>query len=227
MALARFRWIAKPAMALGAEARAARKQALAAEARAAREGGFSLIETIIASSVMIAGAVALAQLFIMSTRSNVAAKSTSITAVLAEQKMEQLRSLEWGFDTLGLPNTDTTSDTAKVPMSNTGGTGLSPSPVFTVTDGKTTTLSKNVIGWVDYVDKYGNSLGGGTETPPGATAYIRRWSVEPLPTNPNNTIVLQVLVTPMGLRNSDDTTGSVRRKDQEARIISVKTRKAS
>src|SRR5919198_5211611 len=130
MALARFRWIAKPAMALGAEA------------RTASEGGFSLIETIIASSVMIAGAVALAQLFIMSTRSNVAAKSTSIAAVLAEQKMEQLRSLEWGFDTLGLPNTDTTSDTANVPMTANGGTAPSPSPT-----GASNPLKANTIGW--------------------------------------------------------------------------------
>lgn len=223
MALAKFRWIVERlAGGLDAEGRASRGTALSTEARAAREGGFSLVETIIASSVMIAGAISLAQLFVMSTRSNVAAKSTSIAAVLAQQKMEQLRSLEWGFDALGLPNTDTTTNTAVVPMAANGGTGLSPSPT-----GGGSPLKANVAGWVDYVDKYGNSLGGGTTTPPAGTSYIRRWSVEPLPTNPNNTIVLQVLVTPMGLRTADDTTDSVRRKDQEARIISVKTRKAS
>jgi Tfp pilus assembly protein PilV len=214
-------------MAVTTEARGASAMALGAEARGASEGGFSLVETIIASSVMIAGVVTLAQLFVMSTRTNVAAKSTSIAAVLAQQKMEQLRSLEWGFDALGLPNTDTTTDTTKVPMSNTGGTGLSPSPAVLTADGNSTTLSKNVVGWVDYIDKYGTSLGGGTTTPPAGASYIRRWSVEPLPTNPNNTIVLQVLVTPTGLRTADDTTVSVRRKDQEARIMSVKTRKAS
>src|SRR2546430_7287552 len=77
---------------------------------------------------MMAGVITLAQLFVMSTRTNVAAKSTSIAAVLAQQKMEQLRSLEWGFDALGLPNTDTTTNTAVVPMAANGGTGLSPSP---------------------------------------------------------------------------------------------------
>ena len=212
MALARFKWIVERILA--AEARRASAVASGAETRGASEGGFSLVETIIASSVMIAGAITLAQLFVMSTRSNVAAKSTSIAAVLAQQKLEQLRSLEWGFDALGLPSTDTTTDTANVPMSNTGGTGLSPSPVIPTADGASTTLSKNVVGWVDYVDKFGNSLGGGTTTPPAGASYIRRWSVEPLPTNPNNTIVIQVLVTPTGLRTADDTTISVRRKDQ-------------
>ena len=210
MALARFKWTARRAPAPGAEA------------RGASEGGFSLVETIIASSVMMAGVITLAQPFVMSTRTNVAAKSTSIAAVLAQQKMEQLRSLEWGFDALGLPNTDTTTNTAVVPMAANGGTGLSPSPT-----GAGNPLKANVAGWVDYVDRYGNSLGGGTTTPPAGTSYIRRWSVEPLPTNPNNTIVLQVLVTPIGLRTADDNTDNVRRKDQEARIISVKTRKAS
>src|SRR5205823_7840745 len=117
---------------------------------------------------------------------------------------------------------DAEKNTAVVTRADNGGTGLSPSPT-----GAGNRLKANVAGWVDYVDRYGTSLGGGTAAPPAGTSYIRRWSVEPLPTNPNNTIVLQVLVTPMGLRTADDNTDSVRRKDQEARIISVKTRKAS
>src|SRR5919201_2560351 len=149
MALARFNWTGKRAtgtqarranaMAPSADACGASATALAADARGASEGGFSLVETIIASGVMITAVVGLAQLFVMSTRTNVAAKSTSITAVLAQQKMEQLRSLEWGFDALGLPNTDTTTNTANVPMTNNG-TGLSPSPVQSSGGVATTTL---------------------------------------------------------------------------------------
>src|SRR5436309_16113433 len=116
MALARFKWIARRAPAPGAET------------PGTSEGGFSLVETIIASSVMMAGVITLAQLFVMSTRTNVAARSTSIAAVLAQQKMEQLRSLEWGFDALGLPNTDTTTNTAVVPMAANVGEGLRPVP---------------------------------------------------------------------------------------------------
>jgi hypothetical protein len=59
--------------------------------------------------------------------------------------------------------------------------------------------------------------------------YIRRWSIEPLPTNPNNTLILQVLVTrwrSRGVADTEEANGG-RRLPDEARIISVKTRKAS
>ncbi len=182
------------------------------------ERGFSLIETVFAAAVMIAGAASLAQLFVISTRTNTGARSTSMTSMLAQQKMEQLRALEWGFDTLGLPSNDTTTDTTTVPESPTGGTGLSPSP--------NNTLNTNTIGWVDYLDKYGTELGGGGNPPPN-TVYVRRWSVQPLPTNPNNTLVLQVLVAPRATRVDNDNSTSVVRNAQEARFITVKTRKAS
>jgi hypothetical protein len=61
---------------------------------------------------------------------------------------------------------------------------------------------------------------------PGAV-YIRRWTVEPLPTNPNNTIVLQVLVTRWRNRGIADIQAGTGRQPDEARIISVKTRKAT
>ena len=69
------------------------------------------------------------------------------------------------------------------------------------------------------------SLGGGS-TLPAATVYMRRWSVEPLPTNPNNTVILQVLVTRRNDRGAANA-GSVLRLPDEARLIGVKTRKTS
>ena len=51
--------------------------------------------------------------------------------------------------------------------------------------------------------------------------------MEPLPTNPNNTLVLQVLVTRTRSRGSADQAVGVNRLPDEARIISVKTRKAT
>jgi type II secretory pathway pseudopilin PulG len=190
-----------------------------AKSRWTAEGGFSLLEVTIASAIMIAGAASLAQLFVMSTRTNVNAKSTSMSTLLAKQKMEQLRGLQWGFDALGLPVNDTTSDTTKVPEAQAGGTGLSPSPAGT--------LNQNIVGWVDYIDQFGASLGGASTTPPANAIYIRRWSVEPLPTNPNNTLILQVLVTVNGSRANVDTSTSVTRNNAEARVITVKTRKAN
>src|SRR5687767_13682192 len=130
---------------------------------------------------MTVAVASLAQLFMISTRANQSARVTTVAAMLAQQKMEQLRALEWGFDAIGLPMSDTTSDLTVVPEEPDGGPGLSPSP--------DRTLGRNVDGYCDFLDNRGQSLGGGTVPPPN-TVYIRRWSIEPLPTNPNNTLIL-------------------------------------
>jgi hypothetical protein len=105
--------------------------------------------------------------------------------MLAEQKMEQLRALKWS---------DTTTDTTLAREPATGGTGLSPSPEGT--------LQKNTNGYVDYLDSGGVQLGGGPAQPDG-TAYIRRWSIEPLPAYPIKTLVIQVVVMRVGGRHGD------------------------
>ena len=178
--------------------------------------GFSVLEAVIATSIMAVALAALGQMFAISVANNTSARSGSFATVLAGQKMEQLRGLTWGFDTSGLPVTDLTTNTAAAVETPTGGTGLSPSPRGT--------LTSNTAGYVDYVDRFGNILGGGTVMPAGAV-YIRRWSVEPLPTS-FNTLVLHVLVTKRTNRGSADSDGTTRRLPDEARLVSVKTRKA-
>jgi type II secretory pathway pseudopilin PulG len=180
------------------------------------ESGFSLIEVMVASGLLVTALVTLAQLFVISTRSNLGSHNTTYAAVLAEQKLEELRALAWGYDTQGLPLSDTTTNTAVSPETPTGGTGLSPSP--------STSLQSNTTGYVDYVDSFGNKLGTGSN-PPDKAIYTRRWSITPLPTNPNNTLVLQVLVTRNRNRGPADQ-GAVLRLPEEARMITVKTRKA-
>src|SRR5260221_118932 len=180
------------------------------------DAGFSLVEVLVATTILALSLTSLAQLFTIATRSNNIARNGTFAQILAEQKMEQLRGLTWGFDVLGLPVTDGSTDTSVVPQAATGGTGLEPSP--------SNTLQTNTDGYVDYLDPNGNSLGGGTVVP-NNTAYIRRWFVEPLPTNPNNTLVLQVLVTRRTNRGTADA-GSVQRLPEEARLVTVKTRKA-
>jgi type II secretory pathway pseudopilin PulG len=181
------------------------------------ERGFSLIETMFATGLLATAVVALAQMFVISVKNNQNARTGSYAVTLAEQKMEQLRGLTYGFDTIGLPITDTTTDTTQPTETPTGGRGLSPSP-----DG---TMTANTDGFVDYIDQFGNTLGGGVTTRTG-TVYIRRWSITPLPTNPNGTIVIQVMVTRERNRGLADQTGSTQRLKDEARIISIKTRKA-
>jgi type IV pilus modification protein PilV len=184
--------------------------------------GFSLIEVLVATLILMFGVLSVAQLFTLAIRSNMSSKYTSFTSVLAEQKMEQLRSLTYGFDSLGLPLTDTTTNTAVSPQQPTGGAGLSPSPADA--------LKKNSVGYCDFLDRAGNLLdANGATVAPNNTVYVRRWSIQPLPTNPNNTIVIQVLVTARKNRGTADTTtnpAGIRLPD-ETRIISVKTRKAT
>lgn len=181
------------------------------------ESGFSIIESIFATGILATAVVALAQMFSISVQNNKNARTGSYAVALAEQKMEQLRGLTYGFDTIGLPLTDTATDTTQPTETPIGGTGLNPSPPGT--------LTANTNGYVDYIDQFGNILGGGTGVRNG-TVYIRRWSIDPLPTNPNNTIVIQVMVTRSRNRGLADQTGSVDRLKDEARIVSIKTRKA-
>ena len=179
------------------------------------EAGFSIVEVLVATGILASALVALAQLFAIATTTNANARSSTITMILAEQKIEQLRALQYTFDRVGLPVQDTETDLAVYPPLATGGKGLSPHTA--------NTLQANTDGYVDYLDQYGRTLGGGTVVP-GNTAFIRRWSVEPLPTNPNNVIILQVLVTrerDRGLGNA----GSVSRGSNEARLMTIKSRK--
>jgi hypothetical protein len=187
-----------------------------AKSRFNNAGGFSLIEVLVATVLLATAVVTLAQMFAVSSRSNLSARNSSYTTILAEQKVEELRALSWGFDSSGLPLSDITTNTAVSPEEPVGGTGLSPSPP--------SALQENTDGFVDYIDEFGNKLGGGA-TPPGQTRYTRRWSISPLPTNPNNTLIIQVLVTPLRERGAADL-GAVGRLPEEARIVTVKTRKA-
>jgi prepilin-type N-terminal cleavage/methylation domain-containing protein len=185
-----------------------------------RDGGFTLVEVLVAILLMGIAALGVAQLFAVSIRAASAARNQTSTTVLAAQKMEQLRALTWGFDAdgEGLPVSDTTTNLANEPATADGG-GLNPSPVGA--------LDANTPGYVDFLNARGQWVGTGVAPPAGAV-YIRRWSVRPLPTNPNNTLVLQVLVTTV-MREREQPAGGAgarTRQADDALIATVKTRKA-
>lgn len=173
--------------------------------------GFSLAETIVATGILATALVASAFLFALSARTNLQAKTTTFATVLAQEKMEQLRGLTWGTDELGLPVSDFTTNLAVDPPTATGA-GLTPSPENALAD--------NVANYVDYTDANGATVAS------TAAMYVRRWSIEPLPTNPNNTLVLQVFVFKSASRPDDGADNFIERMPDEARLISVKTRKA-
>jgi prepilin-type N-terminal cleavage/methylation domain-containing protein len=182
--------------------------------------GFSLVEVLVAMGLLTAVSLGVAQLFALSTRANVIAKGQTSTTAMAEQKLEQLRGLTWGFDLTGqgLPVSDTTTNLTVTPPTHDG-SGLNPSP--------SDSLEQNTDGFVDFLDGRGAWVGTGT-TPPPTAVYIRRWSIQPLPTNPNNTLIIQVLVTPVTNEQARVESAYTRtRMAGDALLVTVRTRKAS
>jgi prepilin-type N-terminal cleavage/methylation domain-containing protein len=173
--------------------------------------GFSLLEVVVALGILTTGVAALAQLATIAIRANANAAETTTAALLARDRMEQLRALAWAFDANGDGISDLTTDLAATPTPHSGGVGLTPSP--------SDALSRNTAGYCDFVDANGRSLGGGA-TPPARAIYIRRWSIAPLPAFPDTTLILQVFVTSVRSR------GDASRLPGEARLVTIKTRKA-
>jgi prepilin-type N-terminal cleavage/methylation domain-containing protein len=190
----------------------------AAESKSTRDAGFTIVEVLIAMMLLTMTALGVAQMFGLAIRATQAGRYQTSTAILASQKLEQLRALTWGFDSqgAGLPVSDTTTNLAVEPAANGGG-GLNPSP--------SNSLSQNVPGYVDFLDARGQWVGTGT-VPPVTALFIRRWNVSPLPVNPNNTLILQVLVTTVH-RERQAPVGPRRRMADEALVATVKTRKAN
>ena len=85
-------------------------------------------------------------------------------------------------------------------------------------------LSADITGACDFLDEYGRSRGTGS-SPLSGTVYIRRWSVEPIPSDPD-TFVLQVAVFPRLWRGAVDPAASDARPFGGAQIVTVKTRRA-
>jgi len=153
--------------------RALDRRGVPAVARGA-EAGFSLLEVLCATTILTVAVVSLAQVMALATRATLLARTSTLAALLAAQKMEQLRALAWTFDASGMPTSDTT----------TGGTGLSPSPPDA--------LVRDIPGYSDRLDASGRTV-----LHDGAAVFVRRWSITPLPARPS-TLVIQVSVVRLG-----------------------------
>ena len=179
------------------------------------QSGLSLVEVLVAAALLATALLAAAELLTHSVRTGVGVKSATYAAVLAGRKVEELRALTLAFDQNGSPVTDLTTNTAVAPEATSGGTGLAPSPPAALTE--------STPGYVDYVDQFGSKVGNGGSVPPPPAVYTRRWSIEPLPSDPANTLVIQVSV----LRTRDAGAADPgRRRPEEVRLVTSKTRRA-
>lgn len=182
------------------------------------DAGFTLVELLIAIAILSSIAAGVAGLFGVAIKTTEGARVQTATVALAIQKMEQLRALTWGFDAAGVGRvTDSTTDLSVEPSTGSG-SGLSPSPPGT--------LDSNIAGFVDYLDKNGRWVGTGA-SPPGQAVFIRRWSVDALAGAPDDTLLLQVLVTTVIREATGWAGGGVRpRLRDDALFVTFKTRKA-
>jgi hypothetical protein len=189
-------------------------------ARARTDGqGYALVEVMLACSLLVAIAASTAHVIPMAMRATLAARTRTAATVLAAQKMEQLRSLTWRSEPVGSPPewqavSDTSTDLSADPPTD-GGAGLSPSPAGT--------LEANVPPYVDYLDGSGRWVGS-LDSPPPDAVYARRWSIRPLQGDPDNTVVIQVLVT--ASRQTGDARRLVGAMADDVLIECVKTRRA-
>lgn len=186
--------------------------------RADRRGGaagFGLVEVVIAAGLVVAVAVGVSQIAAVAVRVSYAARVRTISTVLAAQKMEQLRSLAWRHAWSGTPAvrvrlSDVSTDLSSDPPTGDG-PGLLPSPPGT--------LDSNVPFYVDYLDAAGTWAGRGA-LPPAGAVYLRRWAVHPLVSEPDDVLVLEVLVT-TARRTIAETPGA----NAESRLVSVMSRR--
>ena len=129
------------------------------------ETGTSLIETVIASAILItviAGVMGIEMMATSMTENN--GHLGARTAEYAVDKMEQMLELTYG---------DAQSNTTVFPSVNTGGTGL--------TVGGSSDPAAPVVGYTDYLDQSGNILcttgSPCTATPPANWYYMRAWQI--------------------------------------------------
>jgi Tfp pilus assembly protein PilV len=110
--------------------------------------GFTLLETIIATGILVTAMAGIFQLVVFSVRSTREGGLHGAALTAAQDKLEHLRSLPFGYDPGGVPVTDD---------------GLAPS--------STQSLSEDSGGFVDFVDGEGRTSGS------AAGVFTRRWRI--------------------------------------------------
>ena len=131
--------------------------------------GFTLIETLIATMLLVTALAGLAELFALSVRSARESGRSAAALRAAQAKLESLRALHFGYDALGATATDA---------------GLDPSPL--------TSLTNNTDRYADWVDTSGRALA----TEHGA-AMVRRWRIMSIAAGDPEAIAIDVCVYPV------------------------------
>ncbi len=137
--------------------------------------GFTLVETLIATGLLVTAIAGLAQLFALSVRFTRDAGQFGVALAGAQDKLEAFRALRFGYDEGGQSVTDPR---------------LNASPIDS--------LSADVEGSVDWLDASGAVL-------PDArrSEYVRRWRVIVIRADEPETIAIDVCVFNIRSANRD------------------------
>src|SRR5262245_48678699 len=155
--------------------------------------GFALLEVVLTSAIATTIAAGACVVLAMTIRASHHARVRTVATMVAARKMEELRSLAWTHISTSAPaismsSSDVTTDLSNDPATDDG-PGLLRSPAGT--------LTSNIVGYVDYLDANGCWIGHGPSAPAPAV-YVRRWAVRPLASDPDNTLVFEVVAGTRG-----------------------------
>ena len=158
---------------------------LTAKTRLSRESGVTLIETMIATVILLVGVIALMRLMAVAIGQNLSQGDVQTrVSEYCEDKMEQLMALSYS---------DVSSNTTVFPPTTTGGVGL--------TVGGSSSLASPVAGYSDYLDISGNLLSSST-----GAYYQRAWSISQNVAGNLKTITVTVGITDSTLVAAPTTT---------------------
>ena len=131
--------------------------------------GFTLLETVVATGILVTALAGIAQLFALSVRSTRDAGTQGAALMAAQDKIEILRSLALTYSPVGAPVTD-----AGLASSASG------------------SLSEDTAGFVDYLDAEGAEVA--VEGDGRGAALTRRWRVTPVDNFVPEAIAVEVCV---------------------------------
>ena len=117
--------------------------------------GFTLLETVVATGILVTALAGIAQLFALAVRSTREAGAQAAALTAAHDKVERLRALAFSYDALGAPVTD---------------------PGLATTSAQS--LDVDTAGAVDFVSADGGVAG--VTAAAGGAVFTRRWRVTPI-----------------------------------------------
>jgi type II secretory pathway pseudopilin PulG len=128
--------------------------------------GFTLIETVVATGILVTALAGLAQLMVLSAHLTRQASASGMALAAAQDKLESLRGLAFTFDAEGVPITSP---------------GLQRSPAES--------LDADLAPAVDWIDARGESVAA-----VGAASYARRWRISTVADAIPDAIAIEVCV---------------------------------